>query len=174
MQTYTHLLIGGALGSILCPGNYLLQGAIITGSIAPDLVMVPSFALAKLRGEQPMVNQGPMTILLKEISHSLPLTFLIIGALLGLNVSGLFYGAIFAFTFGMMVHIIIDILTHGKSTPWDADQSCIWPFQKMTGKLGTHFGIWDYRYGPGILRPKPFEAGVCIACIWFWTYYVVR
>jgi hypothetical protein len=165
MQTYTHLLIGGAISASLFPHQPLIQAAFIAGSIAPDLVMVPTYVLDKLAGRQPMTDQGKMTIVLKEISHSLFISI----ALIFLLKKG---SPLNAFGWAMWLHIVIDGLTHCDYGA--ADQTCMWPFHHRFSKLGSVIGIWDYRYGPGILKPKPFELGVDVTCLALWLVILFK
>ena len=155
MQTYTHLLFGVAAGRLLLPSDTGGQLLAVAGSIAPDLVMIPSYALDVLRGRTPMKVQSPRLIALKELSHSLP--FWVMAALVS---AGLDWHYNLVFCLGVVFHILIDALTHVEIGP--ADPSLLWP---LPINLVVYTGVWEYRYGPGILRPKPFEAGTCLMLI---------
>lgn len=161
MQTYTHGAMGLIAGAMLYHNHPLAQAALVVGSIAPDLVMVPLFVLDKLQGRQPLANQGPWTITMKEISHSLPLAIIL--TIQPWWLAGKFIGV------GMMVHTIIDGFTHGDNNK--TDQSCLWPCHNHLPKLGTIVGFWNYSYGPGILRPKPAEAMIDLICIAIWIWF---
>jgi len=152
--------MGAALGQCLFPHSPLCQGLTILGSIEPDLVLVPKFAIDKLRGRQPFATQSSKLMLLKELSHSLPINtlLLIVGLAMG-------WTAIEAFFVGTGVHILVDALTHCGIEYRDTDQSCVWPFQNRLSKLGAMIGIWEYRYAPGVLIPKPAEAVILTVMI---------
>lgn len=163
MQTYTHLLMGAAAGAVLYPGNLKAQGAIIVGSVLPDLTMIPSYIMDVLKGRIPMAQQGKGTVLAKEIGHSILIT---------LPLFLLSNGSVKALFLGILLHIVIDILTHGDIGK--ADQTFVWPLQRWLSNPAKIFAVWDYRRGPGILIPKPFEIGFCIICIGFWMFYFFR
>jgi membrane-bound metal-dependent hydrolase YbcI (DUF457 family) len=154
VQTITHVTIGTMLGAFTFPHQPLLQAACVLASIGPDTVMMPLFALDKLRGKQPLANQGKIVLVLKELSHSLFLSAacLVLGALCKQSI-------IVAFGFGWFAHIVIDILTHADPKfQAIGDPHYIWP----VGSL-QKFGIWEYRIETGQLWPlKPFELLVLV------------
>lgn len=162
VQTYTHLLIGGAIGAVWFREDPAAQASLVIGSCAPDLVMVPSFLLDKVRGRVPLKEQGPAVIAMKKASHSIPLSLFFWLFPWPLQQSlGIFFAAVF-------LHACIDELTHGIGAAKICDESCFWPFTLEFEGLRQKIGIWEYRYGPGVLRPKPLEAFICLVLLVIW------
>ena len=154
MQTYTHLLIGLVTGKALFPDNIWVQGACATGAILPDLVMVPKFALDRIRGKKPMTQQSDRLMAIKEMSHSLPLWVAI--GLIGLFPLGMMQSHVLAFSLGGVSHIATDILSHRDYQYRKYDLTYMWPLPfSLYG-----FAPWEYRKGHGDLSPKPLEAVV--------------
>ncbi len=77
MQTYTHLLVGLCIGTLAFRDDSTEILACTAGSTLPDLVMVPLFVLDTLRGRKPLAQQGPALRVLKNLSHSAPLWFIL-------------------------------------------------------------------------------------------------
>lgn len=157
MQTYTHLLIGAAVGALLYPNQALAPAAFTAGSIAPDIALIPLFVYDKIRHKQALADQDQFTMIAKEISHSLPITAILAVILSQSNDD--FIKLLAIFFAGMALHIMIDSLTHCGERFRDTDQSCVWPIPGL--KLGAWVGLWEYRYDHGVLKPKPLEAIVC-------------
>lgn len=156
MQTVTHLAIGAFIGAAAFRHQPLAQLACVAASVGPDVVMMPLFALDKLRGRKPLLKQGPLLLVLKELSHSL---FLALLCLLAGAQSG--QVLVTAFAVGWLAHIVIDVLTHADPE-FQAlgDPHYIWPVGSLRG-----FGIWEYRIATGQLWPlKPTERRVLIGC----------
>lgn len=165
MQTYTHLGIGAFVGAWVAPGDYVAQFACMVGAVAPDLILVPKFILDKLAGKQPFEEQSDSLLLAKEITNSIPMFSLVFAFLFLIEICHswlvLFFsewillGASwsFAFILNYLIHLCIDLPTHCGKEYKDTDPSFFWPF-----KVELDLGIWEYRYGPGVLKPKPFEA----------------
>jgi membrane-bound metal-dependent hydrolase YbcI (DUF457 family) len=155
MQTYTHAWIGGAVGVILFPNNIAGQIACVAGSILPDVVMIPQFLWDKVNGRQPLKTQSSFLMSLKEIAHSLPIWSIL--TIVGATILST-YDILFAIGVGGLLHVFIDIITHGtgpkENRPyWDTDVKFMWPTRTDLRPLG----LWEYRYGHGVLAPKPFE-----------------
>jgi|GEM_PF-5479335 hypothetical protein len=182
MQTYTHLAVGTAIGGLLAvyfPHQPLVPTACIIASIGPDLVMAPPYILAKLAHKPPLAEQGKFLMALKEMEHSLLLCMLLGVGIRFLPEGWKFWQVIgYAFVWGWLSHIVIDIFTHGagpkENRPyWETDLMFMWPLPIDLRPLG----LWEYRYGTGILwPPKPFEAivlglatGVAIVA---WTFTI--
>ncbi len=155
MQTYTHLAIGSALGVALFPHDVPLQVLCVTGSIVPDLVMIPSYVMDRFAGRNPLEKRPKWMRIPLEVSHSV---FMWIGLL----IIGTTWPAVFSVGLGGFVHVLIDIATHadsriGKNDPWYA-----WPFFNLQTA-----GFWDYRWSTQtkLWPPKPFEALVLFVAI---------
>jgi len=166
VQTYTHCSIGAVIGALGFAHEPLSQAACVVGAVAPDLVIAFQYAVDVLRSRPPLVNQPRWMIVMKEASHSL----LLWGAVL------LFFrqGVAHAFCVGVVSHILIDGLTHKGVQFTQYDSSLLWPFTRY--RLGRLIGLWEYRYGVGVLSPKPFERVVLIistlvAVKLFWHQY---
>lgn len=156
MQTFTHLPIGTLIGALAFPDQPLAQIACVVAAVGPDIVMVPTFALDKLRGKQPLANQSRFVIVAKELSHSLLLAIacVVLGLLLDQSL-------ITAFGIGWVSHVAVDILTHGDPYFQSyGDPHYTWPFGSL-----RRWGIWDYRIRVGQLWPlKPIELYILITC----------
>lgn len=148
MQTYTHIPIGALTGAVAFPGQPLAQVVCIVAAILPDVVMIPTFVLDRIAGRQPLVAQPLWLLWIKEISHSLILSFAV------LSVGLLLYEPlILALGLGWLSHVLVDIFTHGDPRFQSADPHYAWPLGSLR-KLGR----WDYRIKTGALWPvKPLE-----------------
>jgi len=192
MQTFpTHVVAGAWISEIILVGSpqtftvtevTLLLGAGITGAIAPDLVMVPMFLMDKIRGRQPMTEQGPATMALKELSHSLfvwlPAMFLVVL----LFPRGIIGQLGFMFTLaGLFGGVLPDIPTHSEERFKDTDCTFLYPLNSFCKHT---FGIdrirwpnddWEYRYDHGILWPlKPFELWINFILIFTGALALIR
>ncbi len=165
MQTYTHIPIGALVGALAFPHDLRLQLACIAASVAPDLVMIPTYLMDRAGGKQPLAQQSKWLLILKECSHSLLLC-------LALAVLALTRGSdlLSAVSVGWLVHIVVDIFSHGDPRfQVYGDPHYLWPFGSLRA-----MGVCDYRIAVGQLWPvKPFELAVLIASglgtmlIWF-------
>lgn len=168
MQTYTHALIGGALGAMIFD-SVPKQVVLIVGSVLPDLVMVPLFILDKIKGRKALAEQGYLTRNSKEISHSLPLSLFCLLST-GLFSWNTYTDLLAVFFMAMATHIVMDGLTHCGEKYKTTDQSCLWPWKSP--KLGSICGIWEYRYDHGVLKPKPLELLICVIATLIWIFSV--
>ena len=167
MQTYTHAAIGAAVGAMLFPNNFVLQGACAAGAMAPDLVMVPQYLIDVAAGRKPMTVQSKRFILIKELSHSLPLWAITAAVCMLLAVQlwpGFFTAILWAGAVGGLSHLPIDVLTHTSPRFAKEDLGMLWPF-----KTRLQVGGWDYRKDYGNLTPKPFEVFVLVASLLFFV-----
>lgn len=146
------------------PGQPLAQLACLVSSVGPDVVMAPQFFLDKMRGKQPLLEQGPFLLAIKEMSHSLILA--IASVALGL---WLHQPLITAFGVGWVGHIVVDILTHGDPT-FQAlgDPHYIAPLGSL-----RKAGVWEYRIKTGQTWPvKDGEAATIVLSseltLYFW------
>lgn len=167
MQTYTHLSVGCLLGALCFPRNHWAQAAFVAGSIAPDVVSAAKFALDKSHGIQPFSHESKGLLILTEISHSIPI-WLFLGWLAQAACPWLLVKSLVnAFWLGDLSHLAIDALTHANNKEWTVGM--LWP---IPGHLPGWIGVWEYRYGNGILRPKPVEAVILVlsalAALWLW------
>lgn len=174
MQTYTHLLLGSVLARVLFPDQPAAQVACLAGSILPDIVLMPKFALDKIRGKQALAEQGKHLLLIKNIINSWVLWGLFlswVGFFLSLEWNN-FFGILLvaAVALGGFVHVIVDAFTRKDKRFRETDPTFIWPFQDNLWKIG----LWEYRYDHGILKPKPLELAIDIALIiflvWVWIF----
>ncbi len=169
MQTYTHFVVGGALGAAVFPHDFVTQLACAAGATFPDIPLVIQFAYDKLKGVPPMSNESRFTVLAKRATHSIAITaifsFLLVGVA-GLLKSKSQVTLTLIFLMGIASHICIDMATHKNGESDAADNCFYWPFSNAKNE-----GLWDYRIGPGILRPKPFEQGFLGVFVLFWVVY---
>ncbi len=172
MHTYSHFVIGTVAGKMLFPNSVAAQIVLVTASVLPDLVMVPQFLMDKVRHKQPLAEQSKGLLFAKSASHSIPLWFTI--ALLPALLPFLsttptqeqlwFQGVVLAFLIGWLLHLIIDCFTHNGKEYSDTETGCFWPSPIRPQILG----MWEYRYGPGILQPKPLEAAIDAGLVLFY------
>ena len=155
MQTYTHLAIGSALGAALFPHDVTLQALCVTGSIIPDLVMVPNYVMDKLAGKNPLAKRPYWMWIPLEISHSVFLWT-------GLLVAGAKWPIALPLGLGGLVHVLIDIGSHADSRIRMHNIWYAWPFFNLQTA-----GFWDYRWSTQtkLWPPKPFEALVLFVAI---------
>lgn len=152
MQPYTHFVIGAMAGAQI-DNNLISMFSCAVGGLMPDLYCVPYFIKEKLAGRQPFQTEPNYLLTLKEISHSLPLLAI-------LTLISLFLPReVFLFFLGADIHLLTDAFTHKSPIYAKSDQGMLWPWKF---KLSKATGVWDYRYGHGILKPKPFELAVII------------
>lgn len=183
MQTFpSHALMGvlvaevsmtsGLTGSY---GRAVVWSVCFLGAIAPDMVMVPMFLRDKLQGRQPMTKQGPLMMVLKEISHSIPVWL----ALLGVTISMMNEGAVRDISIlfliaGIVGGVIPDIPTHSEERFRETDCTFLYPLGPLTKAfIGTDTlrwksDRWEYRIGHGVLWPlksweKYFNYGMVMA-----------
>ena len=161
MQTYTHALGGVAAVISLFPDNHLAQAACAISSVAPDVISALQFFVDKLQGRKAFSKETKGRILLRSISHSfwLLLTVIIASVLTGNDI-------LIALCVGAGSHLVIDILTHKGKEYQATGQKFFWPLNV------NPFGVWEYRYGHGIFRPKPFEFIVVLLLISYISYCV--
>ena len=182
MQIYTHLVIGASTGALLYPDNPTAQAVCIIGAVTPDVILGPKFVLDKLRGKQAFVEQSAGLLQAIEVVNSIPYGLLgcLLACLFTLKFPSLTLWTVrvawlpLAFFASYTGHLVIDALTHSGKEYRDTDPSYLyfWPFWCPKVKLGNVIGIWEYRYGHGILKPKPAEtlilSALCTftACLW--------
>ncbi|KKS86218.1 MAG: hypothetical protein UV60_C0002G0023 [Parcubacteria group bacterium GW2011_GWA2_43_11] len=140
------------------------------GAIAPDMVMVPEFFWDKyVKKIQPMTQEGPITMFLKEVSHSL-FTWLIAGLLWSM-----FFPAgemkVFGFVFlicALFAGVVPDIYTHTDPRFLKTDPTFIYPISHITRKrLRYKNPKREYRKAHGDLSMKEWEKSLN-----FWTSVV--
>lgn len=152
MQTYTHLLVGAVIGTACYPNDIRAQMLCVAGSAVPDVPATLQFVLDKISRRPPLEKEPLYLQPGKEFAHSL----VVAGALLWFgNEANTLLPEIWviAFSIGMFSHILIDMLTHKAECYRETDCGYLWPIP-----LKIRIAIWEYRYGTGILKPKPFEA----------------
>lgn len=153
MQTYTHALMGGAIATALFPHEPIAAVAIVAGSIAPDVPLAVQFARDLVTKRPPMSDQPKLILILKEVSHSIPLWLMVAYATTQWPDNDL-AKTLKIFAWGVLLHCLVDALTHGGEEYRDTDQGLLWP---LKAKLSGLVGIWEYRIQTGSLQPKPFE-----------------
>lgn len=161
MQTYTHALVGVAAGISFFPDNYFAQAACAVSSVAPDAISALQFFADKLQKRRAFSEETKGRIFLRSISHSF---WILLAAIMASALTGDYI--LIAFCVGAGSHLIIDILTHNGKEYQATDQKFFWP---LSVKLPS---VWEYRYGHGILRPKPFEAIVVLLLVSYISYCV--
>ncbi len=150
--------MGFAIGAALFPSD---PGAVVVCMAAgalPDLTMVPQYRIDMGRDIQPMTNQSRSTDIAKNIGHSTPLWLLVVITAILLP-----HPLIIAFAAGGFVHVVVDILTHAGMEYRATEATFLWPLPRKYNL--NWLGIWEYRYGHGILYPKPFEFAVLVFCL---------
>ena len=162
MQTFTHAVVGVALGSLLFPESPVLTACLVFGSVAPDLVLVPEFIIDKLAGRVPFSGElGFMRKFFLKPSHSMVLWSLLVW--LGWIISQ----PLWVLAIGGVLHLFIDLCSHGDPEMNRRDPPYLWPITKQ--KL--HVGNWEYRIAVGQLWPvKPFEAFVIFVSVLVLTF----
>ena len=171
MRTYTHAVLGAALGAALFPDNSFFQGSFAVGAMIPDLVMVPQYLIDVAVGRKPMTAQSRRFIMMKELSHSIPLWTI---ATLGMFITTWLWpsflaSSVWAITIGGLSHLPVDILTHTSPGFAKDDLGMLWPF-----KTRLRINGWDYRKDYGDLTPKTFEAIIDILAILIFVGLNVR
>lgn len=152
--------------------SVLIMGAGIVGAVAPDLVMVPMFVMDKIRGRQPMTEQGPVIMALKELSHSIPIWSMMLFVTLFIPRS--IYSQVMSMFMvsGLLGGILPDIPTHSEEKYKDTDCTFLYPFNgffkwmRGVDRIRWPNDTWEYRYGHGVLWPlKPFELWINVILI---------
>jgi len=167
VQTFpSHALLGVLVGEIAVTAGMtaeyhpsVIWFVAFLGAIAPDMVMVPMFVRDKLEGRQPMTMQGPITMMLKEMSHSIPLWVgLLIGAFWISDPMFRDFAVLFLVA-GIFGGVLPDVPTHAEERFRETDCSFLYPFGGIAKML---FGIdairwpsdkWEYRIDHGVLWP---------------------
>ena len=177
-QTYSHAVIGTLVGSIVAhpltgtTNQLLAVGVCVAGAVAPDLVMMPTFAIHQLLRLPGPVPQGPMLMVLKHLRHHV-LPWLAL-AILGFETQWQWHGVALSMLFCVcgingLLHIGVDVFTHGDTQFNQKDAFYFWPLQQRP----FNFGTLDYRRTEGLRWPKPWELAanlVLLAGIVFiWT-----
>lgn len=165
MQTYTHAIVGLALGVTFFRNNPVAQLACAATAMVPDLVMVPQFINDRLAGREPLKIQSKFLLFLKEVGHSL-VVWAALAALVLWFVPPELKAIGLAITLGGFSHGFIDVFTHGSGPKetrpyWDTDLTFVWPLPFDLRPCG----IWEYRHTPPDLVPKLFEMIVILALI---------
>jgi hypothetical protein len=163
MQTYTHFAAGLAIARVLFRGPSARLACAIA-SVAPDLSMIPQYIADVRAGRKPMRRESPCTMWLKEVGHSIPLW----GTVTLASLAPIpFRSFVFAAGIGGLSHAFIDLLTHGRGPEeerqpyWKTATKFMWPTKIDLRR----WGIWEYRYDHGVLRPKPLEAALLIGLL---------
>lgn len=196
MQTVTHALGGlaiaqtaitlelvemgetGTVHPFFAGALFLLFG--FAGAVAPDVVMVPMFIWDKVKGRQPMTNEGPITYVLKELSHSLPLWIaLFLFAWLTLPEGVLRDLSLVFVVCGLFAGVLPDIPTHSEERFRRTDCTFLYPLNDVFKKLFGFSALrwpnekWEYRFDHGVLWPlKPWELRIneaiwiCLIGLW--------
>jgi hypothetical protein len=166
VQTYTHVLLGACIGASLFPNDLMAQAASVAGATLPDVVQMPKFVLDRARGLQPLAEVPPGILRLKFAFHSIP-----VWAALSWAMYFVSWPPLLAFALGGLSHTLIDALTHKEPKYWQNDAGFLWP---LPFQLARYSGLWEYRIDHGVLRPKPFEAIVCVAALASWSWINLR
>lgn len=166
MQTYTHVLIGACVGASLFPNDLYAQATCVAGATLPDVVQMPKYVLDRARGRQPLAEVPPEILRLKFALHSIPMWALLAGVAYFVG-----WSPLSAFALGGLSHTLIDALTHKEPKYWQNDAGFVWP---LSYRLARYSGVWEYRIDHGVLRPKAFEAMVCVVALAFWSWVQLR
>ncbi len=169
MQTYTHLVIGAALGGAVAHIHVFQEVtpsvvvvATIVGAGLPDaatfIQMMQDIIWYKRAPFSESKNQR-IWMFLKEVSHGGPWMIATLWWLTTLGRSSLTI-VLGALLLGLISHVIIDAMTHCGEEFRETDVSCLWPLNPiLTSKLaGEIVGVAEYRYAHGVVtRLKTFE-----------------
>ncbi len=163
MQTYTHAVLGAALGATLFPDNLVLQGSCAVGAMVPDLVYVPQYLIDVAIRRKPLTTLSRRLLTVREVSHSIPFwTAAVMGMSIVASIWPNFLSAMaWSITIGGLTHPPIDVFTHND--PLLGSYGMLWPF-----RIRLRIGSWDYRKSHGDLTPKPFE--VLVDCLALFTF----
>lgn len=154
MQTYTHLLMGLAGSAMFSPP--LHKVLFVGASVAPDIPVVIKLIEGKIKGKDTLTIQSDGFVQVKNVLHSIPLAAFVV------TLSAWFPLPVLApIGVAWFLHCVVDLLTHGKKS-YSNDQLFLWPSRQDITDI---FGVWEYRYVHGVLRPKPFEAVVDVALL---------
>lgn len=174
MQTYTHVMVGLAVGMAIAPNNGQIQAACVVGSCLPDITIVPLYLIDRAKGRVLTFANWSQWLPLVEAIHSLIIWLL---ALLIVVISTWMWGNqwLVMLCAGGLIHIIIDLPTHGglwKNRYTELDVGFLWPWKFKLGKL---FGIYEYRdlRNPGLIPKWPeaiFLAAVIIVAIYLYIH----
>lgn len=180
MQTYTHLAIGAALGTLAYRNDPLAQLCCVIGAGGSDVGFALEFAAHKFKGLAPMKQKRPRWLReIGEAAHSLPLWFAVLVAIWFSADTRLFVLAL-AFEVGWISHIVVDVLTHGGGKDGkkfsETDVTFMWPLNHISERADLRpLAIAEYRIDHGVLWPlKPFEQNTLLACVavtsavWTW------
>ena len=169
MQTYTHAVVGAAIGGALMhltpfKDLGLVPLAAIAGAIFPD---VPIFCQMMLdifwykRSPFSNAKEQKGWMLLKELSHAqimMAILLVITSTLWGFkDLTGAILGA---FLIGAISHVVIDCMTHTGQMFRATDSHFLWPINPLFTKVKAAdlFGIAEYRYSfSNVVKLKPFE-----------------
>lgn len=136
----------------------------IAASVAPDIPTAIKLVEGKLRGVNTMTDehQSEEFVLLKSIVHSIPLALVVV-------IAGIWLPLLVPTGIGWLIHNLVDLTTHGRKS-YTTDNLFLWP---LRADIAQYLGFWEYRIGPGVLKPKPFEAVVDAALIAFIIYRIL-
>ncbi len=166
--------MSAALGAALFTDNYLAQAVCVAASVIPDFALIPQYVSDRRAGRKPLVHQSRMTILLREIGHSIPL-WVSLGVLFHLFLPQDLRAVGDALALGGLGHALVDVFTHGtgpkETRPyWETDIKSMWPFPIDLRPLG----IWEYRIDQGSVWTKPQEAsllyGALMTAVALWIF----
>jgi hypothetical protein len=156
MYTYTHALVGFSLGGVLSK-KLSVRLACALGATMPDWYLLYNVGYNLLAsGETVIRDMGMFGYYFSHAAHSCLIWAALITWWNFLSGTGRAARAIFV---GMLSHIGVDMLTHSNPGFAASDAGLAWPLKVQLGQI---FGMWDYRYGPGILIPKTPEILLCV------------
>ncbi|KKS37680.1 MAG: hypothetical protein UU98_C0012G0027 [Parcubacteria group bacterium GW2011_GWD2_42_14] len=137
------------------------------GAIAPDMIMVPQYVWDKfVKKIQPMTEEGPVTMFLKEVTHSI-YTWPVVGLLWSLyfpDGETRVLGSIFFFC-ALLAGVVPDIFTHTEERYLKTDPTFLFPLSKLFRiRLRSRNQKFEYRKAHGDLSMKEWEKSLN-----FWT-----
>jgi membrane-bound metal-dependent hydrolase YbcI (DUF457 family) len=165
----THALAGIAL-AVASTDNLLMGAALTAGAVAPDSVTFFTLFLKKSPDGKSFANGIPKWLRLGiEASHNLFVWTTLI--LMSWTFSDWFdgwLGLLVAFSIGGLLHVIIDVFTHGGKEFFKTDCKYAWPIADLRS-----LGFCEYRRRHGEVWPihfrclKPWEMTINIALLIF-------
>lgn len=171
MFTWTHALAAGPLGRRMSDDDdILVPVACVSGAIIPDLSLIGQILCNWAHGRRGEEVAYPVSELLTQITHSIPL-WVVGGAILLILCDRarrnreVKLNRLRAFLVGALVaHITVDAFTHKGMPMLPADYLWPWHFQ-----LGSILGIWAYRLTPTFIPRWPevvIDVGLILLIVW--------
>ena len=170
-QTFpTHAVLGVTVAqAMLTTGIVQIHGPLefvlalsagVFGGGAPDTVMLPEYYWDKyVKRIQPMTEEGPVTMFLKEVTHSV-FTWAV-----AIFLWSMFFpagemrnlGLVFLFC-ALFAGVVPDVFTHTEERFRKTDPTFLYPISHIVGiRIRCHKPEWEYRKAHGDRSKKEWE-----------------